>query len=127
MVTDMVDPNGLAFSPDERVLYVSDTGWARDKSAPRHIRAYDVVAGACVSGRVFAEINEGWPDGFRVDEQGRVWSSSGDGVPVPDQDDDPQRPPPGVNHGPSRAVSTSRTISSGSRASVSTVIVATDA
>jgi gluconolactonase len=82
MVTDMVDPNGLAFAPDERVLYVSDTGWVRDKSAPRHIRAYDVVAGACVNGRVFAEIGVGWPDGFRVDEAGRVWSSSGDGVRV---------------------------------------------
>ena len=82
MVTDMVDPNGLAFSPDERVLYVSDTGWVRDKSAPRHIRAYDVTGGECVNGRVFAEIDEGCPDGFRVDEAGRVWSSSGDGVRV---------------------------------------------
>ena len=82
VVTDMVDPNGLAFSPDERILYVSDTGWVRDKSAPRHIRAYDVVDGACVNGRVFAEIGEGVPDGFRVDEAGRVWSSSGDGVRV---------------------------------------------
>jgi len=82
MVRDMVDPNGLAFSPDESILYVSDTGWVRDKSAPRHIRAYDVVDGACVGGRVFAEIDEGWPDGFRVDEAGRVWSSSGDGVRV---------------------------------------------
>jgi gluconolactonase len=82
VVTDMVHPNGLAFSPDERVLYVSDTGWVVDKSDPRHIRAYDVVDGACVNGRVFAEIGEGWPDGFRVDEAGRVWSSSGDGVRV---------------------------------------------
>ena len=82
VVTDMVHPNGLAFAPDERVLYVSDTGWVRDNSGPRHIRAYDVVGGACVSGRVFAEIDEGVPDGFRVDEAGRVWSSSGDGVRV---------------------------------------------
>lgn len=82
VVTDMVHPNGLAFSPDERVLYVSDTSWVRDKSDHRHIRAYDVVDGACVNGRVFAEIDEGWPDGFRVDEAGRVWSSSGDGVLV---------------------------------------------
>jgi len=82
MVTDMVDPNGLAFSPDERILYVSDTGWVRNTSAPRHIRAYDVVDGACVKGRVFAEIGEGVPDGFRVDEAGRVWSSSEDGVLV---------------------------------------------
>jgi gluconolactonase len=82
VVTDMVHPNGLAFTPDERVLYVSDTGWVRDKSDPRHIRAYDVVDGACVNGRVFAEVDEGWPDGFRVDEAGRVWSSAGEGVRV---------------------------------------------
>jgi gluconolactonase len=82
VVTDMVHPNGLAFAPDERILYVSDTGWTQDASGPRHIRAYDVVDGACVNGRVFAEVDEGWPDGFRVDEAGRVWSSSGDGVRV---------------------------------------------
>jgi gluconolactonase len=82
VVTGMVHPNGLAFAPDERILYVSDTGWTQDASAPRHIRAYDVVDGGCVNGRVFAEIDEGWPDGFRVDEAGRVWSSSGDGVRV---------------------------------------------
>jgi gluconolactonase len=82
VITDMFDPNGLAFSPDERILYVSDTAWGRDNSRPRHIRAYDVVDGACVNGRVFTEIDEGVPDGFRVDEAGRVWSSSGDGVRV---------------------------------------------
>ncbi len=82
VVTDMVHPNGLAFSPDERILYVSDTAGARDPSAPRHIRAYDVTGSAVVNGRVFAEIDEGWPDGFRVDEAGRLWSSSGDSVRV---------------------------------------------
>jgi gluconolactonase len=82
VITDMVHPNGLAFSPDERILYVSDTGWVRDKADPRHIRAYDIVDGGCVNGRIFAEIEEGWPDGFRVDEAGRLWSSSGDGVRV---------------------------------------------
>lgn len=82
VVTDMVHPNGLAFAPDERILYVSDTAWVLDKSAPRHIRAYDVADGGCVNGRVFAEVDEGVPDGFRVDEAGRIWSSSGDGVLV---------------------------------------------
>jgi gluconolactonase len=82
VVTDMVHPNGLAFGPEEQVLYVSDTGWLRNKSDPRHIRVYDVVDNVCRNGRVFAEIDEGWPDGFRVDEEGRVWSSSGDGVRV---------------------------------------------
>ena len=82
MITDMVEPNGLAFSPDERILYVSDTGVLRDSSAPRHIRAYDVIHGSCVNGRIFAEITVGVSDGFRVDEEGRVWTSSGDGVRV---------------------------------------------
>jgi gluconolactonase len=89
MVTDMVHPNGLAFSPDERILYVSDTGWTQNKSDPRHIRAYDLTDGACVNGRVFAEIDNGWPDGFRVDEAGRVWSSSGDSVRVFAPDGEP--------------------------------------
>ena len=82
MITDMVEPNGLAFSPDERILYVSDTGVLRDSSAPRHIRAYDVIDGSCVNGRIFAEITVGVSDGFRVDEEARVWTSSGDGVRV---------------------------------------------
>ena len=82
MVTDMVHPNGIAFAPDERILYVSDTGWVRDKSDPRQIRAYDVVDGQCRNGRVFIEMNDGVPDGFRVDEAGRVWSSSEDSVRV---------------------------------------------
>jgi gluconolactonase len=82
MVTDMVHPNGLAFAPDERILYVSDTGWVRDKSDPRRIRAYDVVDGECRNGRIFIEMDDGVPDGFRVDEAGRVWSSSEDSVRV---------------------------------------------
>jgi gluconolactonase len=82
VVTDMVHPNGLAFSLDERILYVSDTAGGRDNSAPRHIRAYDVKDGACANGRVFAETEVGVPDGFRIDEAGRLWSSSGDGVLV---------------------------------------------
>lgn len=82
MITDMVHPNGLAFSPDERILYVSDTGRLRDKTCPRHIRAYDVTDGACAGGRVFAQVTAGVPDGFRVDEAGRIWSSCEDGVQV---------------------------------------------
>ena len=82
VVTDMVHPNGLAFSPDEGILYVSDTAGGQDGVTPRAIRAYDVKDGSCVNGRVFTEIEVGVPDGFRVDEAGRVWSSSGDGVRV---------------------------------------------
>ncbi|WP_184825924.1 SMP-30/gluconolactonase/LRE family protein [Jiangella mangrovi] len=83
VVTDMVHPNGLAFSPDESVLYVADTGYLDGgDDAPRSIRAYDVAGGRCGNGRVFATVRPGASDGFRVDEEGRIWSSSADSVQV---------------------------------------------
>jgi gluconolactonase len=82
VVTDMWHPNGLAFSPDESILYVSDTSVLWHADGHHHIRAYDVVDGTCRNGRVFAVIEPGVPDGFRVDADGRVWTSSGDGVQV---------------------------------------------
>ena len=77
VVRDFVQPNGLAFSPDEKKLYVADSG------TPRHIRVFDVAAnGTLTGGRVFCTIDKGGPDGIRVDQQGRVWSSAGDGVQI---------------------------------------------
>ncbi len=89
VVTDVEEPNGLAFSPDESLLYVSDTSAAlrTDGTGNHHIRVYDVLAdGSCVGGRLFAEIAEGLSDGFRVDEAGRVWTSAGHSVQVFDPD-----------------------------------------
>lgn len=78
---DFDKPNGLGFSPDESVLYVSDTGLSHDPDGPHHIRAFDVTAdGRLENGRVFADVNPGVPDGFRVDTDGNVWTSAGDGV-----------------------------------------------
>jgi gluconolactonase len=83
VVTDMVRPNGLAFSPDERLLYVSDTAAFNIPGGPHHIRAYEVIDGRHVTnGRVFAVIEPGEPDGFRVDEHGNVFTSSKDSVQV---------------------------------------------
>jgi gluconolactonase len=77
VVRDFVQPNGLAFSPDEARLYVADSG------SPRHIRVFDVATDGTVSGgRVFCTIDKGGPDGIRVDRDGRVWSSTGDGVQI---------------------------------------------
>ena len=77
LATNFVEPNGLCFSPDEKVLYVADSG------APRHIRAFDVTAdGTVTNSRVFCKIDAGVPDGIRCDKQGRVWSSAGDGVQI---------------------------------------------
>jgi gluconolactonase len=76
-----VRPNGLAFSLDERRLYVSDTG------GPDHIRVFDVADdGALSGGEVFAECTAGVFDGFRLDTEGRIWTSAADGVHVYDPD-----------------------------------------
>lgn len=75
-------PNGLAFSPDESVLYVSDTGYSLG-GTNYHIMAFDVVEGArLANSRVFAVVEPGRSDGFRVDEHGNVWTSSDDSIQV---------------------------------------------
>lgn len=79
MVDDMACPNGLAFSPDESRLYVADTGRMFEDD-PRHIRAFDMVDGRPARGWVFHAIAPGAADGIRVDADGNVWSSAGDGV-----------------------------------------------
>ncbi|MCL6526732.1 MAG: SMP-30/gluconolactonase/LRE family protein [Thermaceae bacterium] len=84
VITEMVKPNGLAFSPDEQILYVSETGASHDPSVPSEIRAYDVVEGRCIHGRTFALIEPGLPDGFRLDVHGYLFTSSGDSVQVYD-------------------------------------------
>lgn len=81
-ITDMVYPNGLAFSPDESVLYVADTAGPR-RGAPLRIAAYDVRDGTCSGGRTFVELEEKYvADGFRVDREGRIWTSAGSSVRV---------------------------------------------
>lgn len=77
---DFVRPNGLAFSPDERLLYIADTGASHVPDGPRHIRVFEVESGRLRGGRVFATCTQGLFDGFRVDDAGRVWTSAGDGV-----------------------------------------------
>jgi len=75
VVKDFDMPNGLCFSPDERQLYVADSG------KPHHIRVFDVQRdGTLANGRVFCVIDPGIPDGIRCDTGGRIWSSAGDGV-----------------------------------------------
>jgi gluconolactonase len=84
---DFVRPNGLAFSVDERRLYVADTGVTHVPDGPRHIRVFDVGSGGALSGgSVFATCTVGLFDGFRLDADGRVWTSAGDGVHCYDPD-----------------------------------------
>jgi gluconolactonase len=78
---DFVRPNGIAFSPDETRLYVADTGATHVKDGPRHIRVFSVGEnGRLTGGEVFATCTSGLFDGFRFDEDGRLWTSAGDGV-----------------------------------------------
>ncbi len=82
VVRDRVRPNGLAFSPDETILYVADTGETHVKDTPRAIHTYAVGADGVTlaEGRLFATCDKGFFDGFRVDWRGNIWSSSADSV-----------------------------------------------
>lgn len=78
---DYVKPNGLAFSPDESTLYIADTGASHTEGGPAHIRAHKVAPNNSLSGgAVLAECTNGLFDGFRLDTDGRIWSSAADGV-----------------------------------------------
>ena len=84
---DFVKPNGLAFSPDEKLLYVADTGVSHMPEGPKHIRRFTVSDdGKLSGGEVFAECTAGLFDGFRIDRAGRVWASSAEGVHCFDPD-----------------------------------------
>ncbi|HTI81992.1 MAG TPA: SMP-30/gluconolactonase/LRE family protein [Acetobacteraceae bacterium] len=73
---DFVRPNGLCFSPDERLLYVVDSGISH--GGPAHIRVFDVDGPRLRNGRVFAEdFAPGMTDGLRTDVDGNVWCSMG--------------------------------------------------
>ena len=69
-------PNGLAFSPDEKLFYLADTG------DPKDITVFDVSddGKTLANRRQFAEVRPGASDGIRVDEQGNIWTSARDGV-----------------------------------------------
>lgn len=91
VVIDVEAPNGLAFSPDESVLYVGDSSRSpadRDHPNPARprghsIHAYDVVEGRhAKNGRPLVEVSPGLPDGFRVDAEGNLWSSSLSGIQI---------------------------------------------
>jgi gluconolactonase len=82
---DFEGPNGLAFSPDESLLYISETGRQFDAEPTRYIRVFEASRPASGSdhlgtGRIFHKTSPGYTDGFRADEDGNLWVSAGDGV-----------------------------------------------
>jgi gluconolactonase len=84
---DFDGPNGVAFSPDESRLYVSETGDQTTDNPKQYIRVFDVAPdGTLNGGAIFHKIAPGYADGLTVDEDGNVWSSAGDGVQCIDPD-----------------------------------------
>ena len=73
-------PNGLAFSPDERLLYVAESGAQFAADPVQHLAVMDVTAAALSAPRVFYKVDPGFTDGFRLDQDGNIWSSAADGV-----------------------------------------------
>jgi gluconolactonase len=94
VATSLDKPNGLAFSPDEGVLYVADSGAIHgpedyDPDRPRRVVAFDVAGDRLANERLFADEIPGFPDGLKVDTAGRAYVSSAGGVLVFDPDGAP--------------------------------------
>lgn len=71
-------PNGLCFSPDEKLLYLCDTSGTENPDYSHDIRVYDVVDGAhLANGRVFVNMGAGVADGIRCDVDGNIWAGAG--------------------------------------------------
>ena len=78
VVGDMDKPNGICFSPDEKKIYIVDTGLPKRPNDPRPIRVYDVEDGKRLkNGKMFVNMAPGTSDGIRCDVDGNVWSAAG--------------------------------------------------
>ena len=84
VATDFDGPNGLAFSPDEQLLYVAESGAPGAREPRQHIRRFQVSRDgrSLQGGESFHTISRGWADGFRIDEHGNLWCGAADGVHV---------------------------------------------
>ena len=88
-MADFEQPNGVGFSPDGRVLYVSDTALSLQEipnagsGSTHEIIAFDVAEdGTLTNRRFFCHTDHGYPDGFAIDRRGWIWTSAADGVHV---------------------------------------------
>ena len=78
---DFVRPNGIAFSHDEKKLYISDTGGSHNPQGPHHIKVFDLDENDnLVNGKIFYNFEPFFSDGFRIDIDGNVWTSAGRGI-----------------------------------------------
>ena len=87
VVDDFVQPNGICFSPDEKKLYVIDSGISEGPGNPAHIRVFDVDidSGKVSNSKVYADgFAPALTDGMRADVEGNIWCSVGWGDPKED-------------------------------------------
>lgn len=79
---DFLGPNGLCFSPDERRLYVAETGAVGASASEQYLRVFDVSEHSTqlLNPQKFCKVEPGFTDGLRCDSEGNIWSSAGDGV-----------------------------------------------
>jgi len=98
MIDGFAKPNGIAFSPDQRYVYVTDSGYIagdgqRNSVLPRTIYRFRVIntpKGPLATDRItFCVVTKGIPDGLKVDDKGRVWTATGAGLEVFDVDGTP--------------------------------------
>lgn len=87
VIDDLMMPNGIAFSPDEKILYICDSGAIQAPATyyetyPHAIYAFDVVGKSVQNKRLFAKVSPGFPDGIRLDAQGNVYAGAMDGIQV---------------------------------------------
>lgn len=87
VISDLVMPNGIAFSPDEKLLYVIDSGasgaaFTYNEKGPHDIHAYDMSSDGKfpANGRVFVTVSPGFPDGMRLDKDGNLYVGALDGI-----------------------------------------------
>jgi gluconolactonase len=79
---DFEGPNGLCFSPDERLLYITESGKQFAAEPRRYIRVFEVRGNgkSLGPGEIFHQVEPGFSDGIRCDGNGNIWSSAADGV-----------------------------------------------
>lgn len=80
VVTDIPQPNGLCFSPDEKLLYVVSSPAQFTSEQIHSIRVYNVENNALQNGRFFHSVDHGHADGIRCDVDGNIWAAAGDGI-----------------------------------------------
>ncbi|MDE1906251.1 MAG: SMP-30/gluconolactonase/LRE family protein [Rhodospirillales bacterium] len=77
---DFIGPNGIALSPDESRLYVTETGDQFAENSEHHVKIFDLRDETLTNGRIFARISPGYADGLACDADGNLWCGAGDGV-----------------------------------------------